>query len=72
MKLIDTYQAKQIIEFINTHSNVDTLLIHCFAGVSRSRSVGMFAKEMLGIQPTNETDYNHYVYETLKKNWVEK
>ena len=71
LKLMNTSQAKQIIEFINMHKDVDTLLIHCFAGVSRSRAIGVFAREMLGLQPTNETDYNHYVYETLKMNWVE-
>ena len=72
LKLIGASQAKQIIEFINRHKDVDTLLIHCFAGVSRSRAVGMFAREMLGIQPTNEADYNHYVYEMLKNNWREE
>lgn len=69
-KLIDKYQAEQIIEFINMHRDVDTLLIHCFAGISRSKAVGMFAREMLEIQSTKETYYNHYVYETLKKNWA--
>lgn len=66
LKLMDTFQAKQIIEFIKENSDVDTLLIHCFAGVSRSRAVGAFAGEFLGIPCTESQTFNNYVYDLLK------
>ncbi len=72
LKLISFPQAIAIVKFIKAHAeDVDTLLIHCFAGVSRSRAVGVFAREMLGIPPTDETDYNEYVYAMLYRVWKE-
>ena len=59
-------QAKQIVDFINANRNVDTLLIHCFAGFSRSRAVGVFAREYLGIPPTDDKYFNNHVYKLLK------
>ncbi|MGN0514462.1 MAG: hypothetical protein ACI4GD_09295 [Lachnospiraceae bacterium] len=62
--------AKQIIRFIRKHKDVDTLLIHCYAGQSRSRAVGAFAVKFLG---GNNSVYfkkyspNEYVYELLTK-----
>lgn len=69
LALMDETQARQIIDFIQEHRDVDTLLIHCFAGVSRSRAVGVFAGELLGVQVTEEKCYNEHVYSTLKKVW---
>lgn len=72
LRLISFPQAIAIVKFIKTHSeDVDTLLIHCFAGVSRSRAVGAFAREILDIPPTDETDYNEYVYAILHRVWKE-
>ena len=72
LRLISFTQAIAIVKFIKAHSeDVDTLLIHCFAGVSRSRAVGAFAREVLDIPPTDETDYNEYVYAILHKVWKE-
>lgn len=72
LRLISFPQAIAIVKFIKAHSeDVDTLLIHCFAGVSRSRAVGAFAREVLDIPPTDETDYNEYVYAILHKVWKE-
>lgn len=34
--------AEQVIAFIDDHKTVDTLLVHCYAGQSRSRAVGAF------------------------------
>jgi predicted protein tyrosine phosphatase len=68
LRLISLPQAKAIVEFIKAHSeDVDTLLIHCFAGVSRSRAVGAFACEMLEIPQTVEPYYNKYVFDMLNK-----
>ena len=41
-------QAEKILDFIHAQTRVDTLLIHCYAGQSRSRAVGAFAVKMLG------------------------
>ncbi|SEL40734.1 hypothetical protein SAMN02910353_02543 [Ruminococcus sp. YRD2003] len=65
-KLFKKEQALDIIYFIKEHKNVDTLLIHCYAGVSRSKAVGVFAREYLGIQPTKDIVFNDYVYFMLK------
>lgn len=68
LRLISLPQAVSIVKFINAHAeDVDTLLIHCFAGVSRSRAVGVFAREVLDIPPTGEDDYNEYVYAILHR-----
>lgn len=34
--------AKQIIQFVQDHQDVKTILVHCDAGVSRSRAVGAY------------------------------
>ena len=41
-------QAEKILDFIHAQKRVDTLLLHCYAGQSRSRAVGAFAVKMLG------------------------
>ena len=38
--LFDDEMAEKIISFIIEHEMVDTLLVHCYAGQSRSRAVG--------------------------------
>ncbi|MEE0797385.1 MAG: hypothetical protein UIJ88_06085 [Anaerovoracaceae bacterium] len=40
--------ADRIIDFILAHRDVDTLLIHCYGGQSRSRAVGAFAVKLFG------------------------
>ena len=72
LRLISFPQAIAIVKFIKAHAeDVDTLLIHCFAGVSRSLAVGVFSREILDIPPTDETDYNEYVYAILNRAWRE-
>ena len=46
--LFDENMADSVIAFIRSHMDVDTLLIHCYAGQSRSRAIGAFAKKMMG------------------------
>lgn len=68
--LFDREMAREIIHFIQKHEDVDTLLVHCYAGQSRSRAVGAFALKMLG-QDNSEffTEYhpNMYVYNLLEE-----
>lgn len=72
--LFSEEQAEEIISFIIRNRNVDTLLIHCYGGQSRSRAVGAFALRMFG---KDETRYfedgvpNSRVYETLCCKWEE-
>lgn len=69
-KLMTKAQADEIIRFIETHRNdVDTLLIHCFAGISRSKAVEHFAREMLGLPQVNDDYYNAHVYDLLKQRY---
>lgn len=68
--LMTEAQADEIIRFIEKHRNdVSTLLIHCFAGISRSKAVERFAREMLGLPPLSDDLYNAYVYDLLKQRY---
>lgn len=66
--------AEQIIRFIAKHRrSADTLLVHCYAGQSRSRAVGAFAVEMLGgdnSQYFEEGTPNQFVYDVLESAWL--
>lgn len=60
--------AEQIIRFIRKCKDVDTLLIHCYAGQSRSRAVGAFAVKLLGGDNSvyfKKYNPNEYVYKLL-------
>lgn len=46
--LFSQEQADAIIDFIKRNRDVETLLVHCFGGESRSRAVGAFAVKLLG------------------------
>ncbi len=66
--LFSKEMATQVIKFICKHKDIDTLLIHCYAGQSRSQAVGAFAVWMLGgdndIYFQKHTP-NRQVYDTL-------
>ena len=72
--LFDDDMADQIIGFIENHrKTVDTLLVHCYAGQSRSRAVGAFAVEMLGGDNSKyfeEGSPNQYIYDVLESAWI--
>ena len=70
--LFSETQARQIIDFIPEHRDVETLLIHCYGGQSRSRAVGAFAVRMLGEDNSryfSEGCPNQHVYDTLMRVW---
>ena len=73
--LFSSDQAESIIDFIQSNKDVETLLIHCYGGQSRSRAVAAFIVEMFG---KDSGEYfrtgnpNEYVYRTLKKVWAER
>lgn len=74
--LFSEEQARQVIDFIQAHRrDTDTLLVHCYAGQSRSRAVGAFAVRMLG--GDNAAYFrtgvpNAWVYETLLRVWEKR
>ncbi len=71
--LFSDEQAEQIIDFIESHKSVDTLLVHCYAGQSRSRAVGAFAVKMLGGDNAAYFEHgtpNQYVYDVLELTWL--
>ena len=74
--LFDDDMADKIIEFIEKYRKVaDTLLVHCYAGQSRSRAVGAFAVEMLGGDNSKyfeEGAPNQYIYDVLESAWVRR
>lgn len=67
--------AKQIIDFIKKNRKVETLLVHCYAGQSRSRAVGAFAVKMLGGDNSryfSQGNPNMHVYDTLETVWMQE
>ena len=61
-------QADSIISFIDRNRDVDSLLVHCYGGQSRSRAVGAFAMRYLGQDESvffEDGDPNPYVYSKL-------
>ena len=64
--------AGEILDFIQAHRAVDTLLVHCYGGESRSRAVAAFAVKLLGGDNAAyfRTGHpNELVYETLERVW---
>jgi predicted protein tyrosine phosphatase len=60
---------------VELHRDADTLLIHCYAGQSRSKAVGAFLIKMFGKDNRRyfETGSpNMHVYQTMEKAWLQK
>ena len=67
VKLMDEQQAAQIIHFLMQHQETENILIHCFAGQSRSAAVGKFAAELYGLPVPEYPYFNQWVYDTLQR-----
>ena len=52
--LFNREHGSKIIEFVERNNHVETLYVHCLAGVSRSGAVGVFLNEIYG----SETFYD--------------
>ena len=64
--------ARAIIDFVRSHREAETLLVHCYAGQSRSRAVAAFVTRMLGGDDRPYFDRgapNRHVYDTLLSVW---
>ena len=73
--LFNDTMAEQIIDFISANKSIETLLIHCYGGQSRSKAVGAFAIHMLGGDNTKylkNGTLNRYIYDTLENVWSHK
>lgn len=72
--LFDDEMGDAIIDFIEKHRRtVDTLLVYCYAGQSRSRAVGAFAVDMLGGDNSKYFEDgvpNQYIYDVLESAWI--
>lgn len=78
-------QAKELIQFLDNHfeaKDFERVLVHCYAGVSRSQAVALFiAKYYLKNQDLFEGLYhqegkvtggNHFVYNLLEETYEER
>ena len=66
--LFSEEDAEEIIDFVLAHRSVETLLVHCYGGESRSRAVAAFLVKMFGKDDSRyfETGRpNQYVYDVL-------
>jgi predicted protein tyrosine phosphatase len=72
--------ANNMIDFLEkyrigiSNNEYDYLVIHCWAGISRSAAVAKFADEFYGINefPEKYTLYNKLVYTTLRNIWEKR
>jgi predicted protein tyrosine phosphatase len=66
-------QADRIIDFALAHRDADTILVHCYAGESRSRAVGGFLEKLFGAEHSRYLDTgspNEAVLRTLNERWM--
>ena len=56
-KLFNADDARKVVEFIKEkQDNVDTFIVHCTAGISRSGAIGMFIKDYFGCEIESENN----------------
>jgi len=73
--LISNIQADKVVNFlqeIHISKKEINLIVHCFAGVSRSAAVAKFTNDIFDLKFTNYTSvplHNRKVYEQLSKSW---
>lgn len=69
--MFDETMAERIIAFVQEHKDADTLLIHCYGGLSRSLAIGTFLSEITGLS-VPKGNYNQAVYSVLKHTYCNK
>jgi predicted protein tyrosine phosphatase len=64
IRLFNEEQAKQILNFINkiNKKNIETLFIHCAAGISRSGAVGLFTCRYLKLNEKQFRTENIHIF----------
>jgi len=63
-------EARKVVEFVNKHRDASRLVIHCFAGMSRSRSMASAIADYLNL-PYDFTVLNPHVYDSVVDAFVE-
>lgn len=66
-KLMTKEQAKKLALFIKKHKDIDTFIVHCKFGQSRSVAIGLAIKEYYGgkVITDNKQVPNEHVYKLL-------
>lgn len=75
MTLFTIEMAHDIIEYVKNNRKVETMIVHCYAGQSRSRAVAAsIAKHMGGdYQKYFRTGTpNQYVFDMMERAWAEE
>ena len=68
--LFNEEHAGKILAFVERIREADTLLVHCYGGMSRSQAVGKFICELDGFEAEEESiGYNEHVYRVLKETY---
>ena len=73
--LFQKEQAEAILAFLDKNRDADEILIHCYAGLSRSRAVGVFAGMYLDCDVVCSDPgltMNDYVFDLLRQVQKEK
>ena len=68
----DERLAKNICEFVDfiSKTNPRYIVVHCYAGISRSAAVAKFVSTIMNIRfPEHYSLYNKFVFNTLIKYW---
>lgn len=65
-KSISSKQAQQVAEFVTKYKDKQWLIIHCFAGISRSRSMAAAIANVLEL-PYRFTVVNKHVYNRVAR-----
>lgn len=72
--LFDAAMAQKVLAFVHANEQLDTLVVHCLMGQSRSAAIALFIAELLGVPcfknnrpvtTTTWTQYNRKVYRVL-------
>jgi predicted protein tyrosine phosphatase len=69
-KLFGKDEAKQILDFyLGLPDEVDSLIVHCLAGVSRSAGVALALSNIFELEllNSNYSCYNRHIYTTIHK-----
>ena len=69
--VFDENLSQQIIDFCEKHKDdVDQIIVHCEAGISRSAGVSKFIAMIYNLDfPSNYMLYNKLVFSTLLRTW---
>lgn len=68
LKLFTREQAIEIVKFLKQHESIGKIIVHCYAGQSRSAAVAQIIAEKFStdVQINQRPSPNRYVYKILK------